>query len=424
YDTHIVYKLDGRTYALAQFNGTTEMHEFRAWPYYLLLQVAVGSPATLFTGNLMPDDSVFPQTMQVDWVRVYQTDDMLKKVQKPYTPGGVTYNVSSENLSSQGQPAETGMRLDAWNKNGFTIISDAGAAEGSESTVLRSDGSQGWFGVGYTPGSKVNLGGYRFMTVSLKTTSQAAFKIGSSHSYGSWVYFIPGTEPYGFKRHGQWHTLRIPTSDFLQPDYDWGHVDYPFALVASGLKGPTEISIDNVYFDNKSNNPDDYLLIPKATEYYFEGDDRLGAVDELKGEMRSQIWTFHGFEASKVATNCFRGKECQHIVADGSGYWFGFAYAGADLTKLLEYKTLEFSARTRSQGKLKVGMVDDKGQEFWFSLQDSPYALPRDGHWHTVSQPLSGFTGVNTKALKTVFALVGEEAVRYEVDLDAVKLKK
>lgn len=424
YDTHIKYKLDGRQYAIAQYNGVNEMHEFRSWPYYLLLQVAVGSPGTLFTGNLMPDDSVFPQTMQVDWVRFYQTEEMQKKVEQPYTASGSSYNISSETLDDRGVSAQEGLRLDVWNQAGFSLGSDASPAEGREAVVLKSDGSQGWFGVGYTVGEKVSLGGYRYLTLSLKTTSQVPFKIGASHSYGSWVYFTPGSDPYGFKRDGQWHTLHIPMRDFLQPEFDWGHVDYSFALVAAGVKGPTEIAIDGVYFDSKSDNPDDYLLIPKADEYFFDKDDKLGAADELKDELKQQIWNFQGFEASFV-NNCVRGKECNRLVADGSGYWFGFAYAGSDPTKVLDdYQTLEFTARTRSQGKLKVGMLDNKGKEAWFNLQGSAYTLPRDGEWHTISIPLSAFEGVNRKALKTVFALVGDEPVRYEIDLDAVKLKK
>jgi beta-glucanase (GH16 family) len=424
YDTHILYKLDGKAYGIAQYNGVNEMHEFRAWPYYLLLQVAVGGPDTPFTGRLMPDDSVFPQTMQVDWVRVYQTADMMQKETKAYQQQGITHNISSESLEQAGHPIADGMRLDVWNPDGFTVTNDSSAAEGREATVLRSDGTQSWFGVGYTVGRKVDLGGYRFLTLSLRTTSQAAFKIGASHSYGSWVYFVPGHDPYGFKRDGQWHTLHIPMRDFLQPEFDWGHVDYPFALVAAGLKGPTEIAVDNVYFDNRSSNPDDYLLIPKGAEYYFEKDDRLGAADELQGEMNAQVWTWHGFERTSQTADCVRGKDCLRFIADGSGHWFGVAYAGTSPTRLLDYTRLEFSIRTRSQGRLKVGMVDDKGQELWFKLQDSPYALPRDGQWHAISLPLSGLTGLNIKALKTVFALVGEDAVPYDIELDAVKIRK
>ncbi len=316
------------------------------------------------------------------------------------------------------------MQLDAWNTNGFSIQKDPNAAEGSDAIVLRGDGSQNWFGVGYTVGSKMKLDGYRYLTVALKTRSQASFKIGASHSYGSWVYFVPGNDPYGFKRDGQWHTLHIPMSDFLQPEFDWANVDYPFALVAAGLKGPTEIAIDHIYFDQKSTDPNDYLLIPKGNEYQFEEDDRQGNADELNGEMKSQVWNFQGFEHTKKSVDCHLGRECQRLVADGKGYWFGFAYAGTSLTKILEYKALEFAARTRSQGKLKVGMIDSKGKEYWIKLQESNFNLPRDGQWHVIRVPLSEFQGVDLLSLKTVFAIVGEEAVPYDIDLDGVKLMK
>ena len=36
----------------------------------------------------------------------------------------------------------------------------------------------------------------------------------------------------------------------------------------------------------------------------------------------------------------------------------------------------------------------------------------------------STFAGMNTKAMRTVFALVGEEAVPYDLELDGMKLEK
>ena len=424
YDTRIVYKLDGVQYGMAQYNDVNEMHELHAWPYYLLLQVAVGSPGTLFTGNLMPDDSVFPQTMSVDWVRVYQTKEMQTKEERVYKDQGIVYNVSSETKAEAGNVIDNKIKIDIWNPNGFIISNGPGAAEGQSAIALKSDGSQNWFGIGYTVGSKVDLGGYRYLSVSLKTTSSAAFKIGASAAYGSWVYFTPSSDPYGFKRDGQWHTLHIPLSDFLQPEYDWGHVDYAFALSAANIKGPTEIDIDGIYYDNKSNNPDDYLLIPTAPVYYLDKDDKQG-VDELNGALKSQIWNFLGFDIQPI-TDCVMGKECNRLTQDGTGYWLGYAFAGTTgSVKLIDYTSLEFAIRTSSAGKLKVSISDDKGKTGSIELQDSNYNLPRDGQWHKITVPLSAFGNeVNLRALKTVFTLLSEDTTPYQVDLDALALKK
>jgi len=51
--------------------------------------------------------------------------------------------------------------------------------------------------------------------------------------------------------------------------------------------------------------------------------------------------------------------------------------------------------------------------------------VPRDGQWHTISIPFSAFgSEVNLKALKTVFTLLSEDTTPYQIDLDAMALKK
>ncbi|MEL7450010.1 MAG: family 16 glycosylhydrolase [Pseudomonadota bacterium] len=69
--TRVVGKIDGVTYFVANIDPAT-MEEFRR-RFFLILNVAMGG--TLGSGSQPPaGDEVWPQTMLVDWVRVYQRE--------------------------------------------------------------------------------------------------------------------------------------------------------------------------------------------------------------------------------------------------------------------------------------------------------------------------------------------------------------
>jgi beta-glucanase (GH16 family) len=55
-------------------------------PFYLQLNTAVGGPNTPYTGNQNPDDSVFPQSMLIDYVRVYQRSTGSESPENPEDP--------------------------------------------------------------------------------------------------------------------------------------------------------------------------------------------------------------------------------------------------------------------------------------------------------------------------------------------------
>jgi len=68
----ISWSIDGIKYFTGPIN-TAEMHAFHK-PFFIILNLAVGGPETFYTGKKPPDVSVFPQSMYVDWVRVYKKD--------------------------------------------------------------------------------------------------------------------------------------------------------------------------------------------------------------------------------------------------------------------------------------------------------------------------------------------------------------
>ena len=69
-ENELIWRFDGEVFQIRDITDS-ELDEFRAGEFFLLLNVAVG-------GNPVanPDISVFPQTMEIDWIRVY-TNKML-----------------------------------------------------------------------------------------------------------------------------------------------------------------------------------------------------------------------------------------------------------------------------------------------------------------------------------------------------------
>jgi len=66
----VAWFLDGKEFMEQDITGP-EMQAFHQ-PFFILLNLAVGGPYTWYTGRKSPDASVFPQSMSVDWIRIYQ----------------------------------------------------------------------------------------------------------------------------------------------------------------------------------------------------------------------------------------------------------------------------------------------------------------------------------------------------------------
>jgi len=127
--------------------------------------------------------------------------------------------------------------------------------EGSQNISLQSAPGLTWFGAAFTPNQKYNLGAFSLpsgkLRFSMKTSSSASFMVGmkSGNIDGvgqKWLAFQPGSDPYGFVRDGQWHTVEIPMSDML-PEVDLSQVSQFFEIL--GDAGPVStIQFDDIYF--------------------------------------------------------------------------------------------------------------------------------------------------------------------------------
>jgi beta-glucanase (GH16 family) len=78
----IIWRLDGREYH-EQSLDQSDMTAFSK-PFFIILNLAVGGPGTEYTGlGKTPDTKAFPQSMYVNWVRVYKKVPAEDTAQKP-----------------------------------------------------------------------------------------------------------------------------------------------------------------------------------------------------------------------------------------------------------------------------------------------------------------------------------------------------
>jgi beta-glucanase (GH16 family) len=140
--------------------------------------------------------------------------------------------------------------------------------EGTNSMSFTGAGL-GWFGAAFTPTVKYDLSAFDNpngkLNFAMKSSSATTFYVGmkSGNAIGPpspegwanngpagvgqvWIKFAAGSDPYGFARDGNWHTIEIPIAD-ITGDTDLSQVSQLFQIL--GVDGDiSDIEFDNVYY--------------------------------------------------------------------------------------------------------------------------------------------------------------------------------
>ena len=132
-ESQLTWRFDGQVFATADISDE-EFDEFRATKFFLLLNIAVG-------GNPVPapDTSFFPQTMTIDWIRVYTN---INGTAGPFDEGiggaGKIF-ADANSLSNVQQIALSGEILKSAHNGGggsFTLTRPHGGGAGGSSQYL------------------------------------------------------------------------------------------------------------------------------------------------------------------------------------------------------------------------------------------------------------------------------------------------
>jgi len=140
--------------------------------------------------------------------------------------------------------------------------------EGTNSLSFTSAGL-GWFGAAFTPAVKYDLSAFdnpnAKLNFAMKSSAATTFYVGmkSGNVIGPpspegwanngpagvgqvWIKFAAGSDPYGFARDGDWHTIEIPIADIIG-DTDLSEVSQLFQIL--GVDGEiSDIELDDIYY--------------------------------------------------------------------------------------------------------------------------------------------------------------------------------
>lgn len=245
WDTNaIVWKLDGVQYYTLNISSRT-MSEFE-FPFFILLNVAVGG--SFFSPAITDPAAVtatFPQTLSVDWVRVYAPNFSLPAALTP--DGSQDVSVFSETHAGL-NVLSTGATIDQW-ANTVTLTQTSTAASEGSTGLKATVGSVGWMGFGvsaYNIGHDLSAYANSYLKFDIKTSSSKTYKVGikSGSTTEAWVTL---TSAMGFVADGAWHTVTVPVSAFTGVKLNMISQYFMFAS-ANGSQSGDVISIDNIYW--------------------------------------------------------------------------------------------------------------------------------------------------------------------------------
>jgi beta-glucanase (GH16 family) len=234
-EQRIIGKIDGIIYFVKVIDPAT-MDEFLK-EFFLIFNVAVG-------GSLggTPDNSTnWPQSMYVDWVRVYQKEQSLVPIEtfgifSDETPvdAGLTIGVNAEiyvwenTLTAASIPPYEGDNVISWATTGV-----------------------GWFGAGIQSNVPLDFSGFEQgnLNFMIKIPANVSFKIGINDSQNreSYVSFPANQPAFGLVRNGEWGRAVIPLSS-IRGNVDLQTISYSFIILEEGGT-QCQFAIDDIYYD-------------------------------------------------------------------------------------------------------------------------------------------------------------------------------
>ncbi|HNT52476.1 MAG TPA: glycoside hydrolase family 16 protein, partial [Candidatus Syntrophosphaera sp.] len=231
----IVGRIDNIIYFVKVIDPGT-MDEFLK-EFFLILNVAVG-------GNLggAPDAStVWPQSMYVDWVRVYQSEESLIPIE--------TYGIFTDTTPVDAA-LEIGVNAEIYVWENTLTGGNIPPYEGPNVISWNTTG-QGWFGAGISSNSPLDFSGFAEGNIKfrIKIPANVRFKIGINDALGheGYVLFPANQTAFGLVRNGEWGQAVIPVSE-IRGNVDLEVLNYEFIILEeNGTQ--CQFALDEIYWD-------------------------------------------------------------------------------------------------------------------------------------------------------------------------------
>ena len=412
--TSLSGSIDGVPYWSMAITGP-EMAELRNFNYYLVLNLAVGSPGFGMTAPSQADGPL-PQQMSVDYVRVYANAASTVRDEAASQPHG-NFGILPDGTAC---PERLVLGTDA----NFYLWNNLTAVTGQPAAGLTvQTGNSNWFGCGYDATQRRNLLDYAagYLNFSMKTTASDGFQVGISggNDGDAWVTFTSGSDPYGFKRDGQWHQVAIPMTRFLNADFT--DIVQFFMFESTGTVTPgASFAFDDIYW---SADAPENLVRPAGSRFgiYTDRVCDAGNLDPA-GDGAIQVWNKTNF--ALAAGVPFEGADSFAFSVPAAA-WYGLGIAPARLYDLSAFAKghlhLALKVPASVTTDFKLGVKSPGGtavRESWIKFKSGadPYGMVRDGQYHELLIPVTDFCNSDFSAIAQLFMFAGDGPAGAEFD--------
>lgn len=390
-------------------------------PFYMILNLAIGGA---FDGNRLPDDSLLPATMKVDYVRVYELTG------RPYrTP--IEPVVVKESFPANGKPAVNGNLIyDNTYQHGLKDIAAAGTPLDPTYWNFLHTPDFGGAGAGSVeqlggvPYAKLNVTNGGTVPYALQMIQYATLTKGHTYKL-SFDAKASAARAINLKFGGDddngWAVYSDNFESSLKTELQ--HYEYRFTMngttdPAARLEFNLGLSTGTVWIGNVVLEETDQLSDPSSNKepldngnHIYNGTFDLGTMDRMK------YWSFNATQGASAAAsvNADRRQMDAAIVDGGaSAAAVTLTQTGIQLLQNDEYK-LTFDAKASAARTIGVQLTNADGTAVL--AEDNGVALGTTlaGHTLTFTMPV----GTSYADAKLVFLLGGSDQ---SVSIDNVKL--
>lgn len=377
-----------------------QFEEFRDYPHYLLLNLAVGGSVP---GISNPADitATFPASMYVDWVRVYQE------------VGEEDFNDSTLALFGDFGVYEEEASVEMYMNYGFDLKDNTtGLTERAGETPYEGDACLSYsatsgqaFDLRLTSGLIRNFENYTEGSLQLiiKTDITEDIQIGVKDKSGAekLITFSTSDED-AFERDGTWQFIYIPLAD-LDVDVEISEL-VDLLVVKSTPSADGYISIDQVVVKT---------TVPAEGFYGIFTNNPLITEGFVVDNVNYNLYIWENSLSFNTFWPAYEGEEVYSCKSTGQKDWFGFGLNSKNPLNFSSYTNgyLNISLRSNSNDAFEIGMDTDGGTSalIVFDGSDDPYGFARDGEWHHLNIPMSDLIakGLDINNINHVFRFGG-----------------
>ncbi len=357
------------------------------FPFFIILNLAVGgnfwNPAIT---NPSQVTAPFPQSLQVDWVRVYKDSSLNLPAAPPATQPLAILTETHTGLDAGSRGAQLFLWADT-----CTAVTEAPGTGGEGSQCMKlTVGNAGWMGLGWAgPPLGDNLAGYKnsYLCFKIKTTATCGFRVGiECAGIGKDVTLSPA---YGYANDGQWHNIRIPMADFAGLDFSMV-TQYFMIWSNQGTTTGDVVYLDDIYW---TTNTDTYMIpvVPGGQEIVINSETHNG-YNVLTNGANLDAWE----NSVTIVSDASAAREGSTgwKVTVGTAGWFGWGVStkARDLSAFRN-SIVKFDIKSTATSQIRLSMQSANGYDCYYNL--SKFGYVNDGQWHTISIPCNQFYGID-----------------------------